>query len=69
MKAAVEEAYRKFGRIDFLVNNAGHGYRAAIEESDSRQVHDLFEEDFFAPMELVRTVLPKMREQCHGLIM
>lgn len=30
---AVAETQRAFGGIDVLVNNAGHGYRAAIEES------------------------------------
>ena len=31
LRQAVEGAMRAFGAIDVLVNNAGHGYRAAIE--------------------------------------
>ncbi|MGI6736914.1 MAG: SDR family NAD(P)-dependent oxidoreductase [Anaerovoracaceae bacterium] len=69
LRAAVAEACERFGRIDVLVNNAGHGYRAAIEESDPDQVHRLFEEVFFAPMELIKLVLPKMRAQRHGLLL
>lgn len=68
LKEAVNAAIAEFGRIDVLVNNAGHGYRAAIEESEPGQVHQLFEEDFFSPMELVRLVLPGMRKQKQGLI-
>ena len=32
IKNAVKEAYDKFGTIDVLVNNAGYGYRSAVEE-------------------------------------
>lgn len=67
-RCAVCAAYDTFGRIDVLVNNAGHGYRAAIEESSPEEVRTLFEEDFFAPMELIQLVLPKMREAGRGLI-
>src|SRR3989442_5731584 len=31
---AVARAEKVFGRIDVLVNNAGHGYSAAIEEGE-----------------------------------
>ena len=47
---AVAETQRAFGGIDVLVNNAGHGYRAAIEESQPHQVAELFAVNFFGPM-------------------
>ena len=50
MEKALHQVYARFGRIDMLVNNAGHGYRAAIEESEPTQVRELFETDFFAPI-------------------
>lgn len=68
MKQAVEETYRRFGSLDILVNNAGHGYRAAIEESRPDQVAELFQTNFFGPMELIRLVLPKMRAARQGMI-
>ena len=68
MKQAVEETYRRFGSLDILVNNAGHGYRAAIEESQPDQVAELFQTNFFGPMELIQLVLPKMREARQGMI-
>lgn len=68
MKSAVDCAIRVFGRIDVLVNNAGYGYRAAVEESEPEKVKELFDTNFFAPAELMKMVLPTMREQKSGLI-
>jgi NAD(P)-dependent dehydrogenase (short-subunit alcohol dehydrogenase family) len=36
IKDAVSEAERAFGRIDVLVNNAGYGYLAAVEEGEEK---------------------------------
>ena len=64
----VAETQRAFGGIDVLVNNAGHGYRAAIEESQPHQVAELFAVNFFGPMDLIRAALPGMRERGGGWI-
>lgn len=68
MCSAVQAAEERFGHIDVLVNNAGHGYRAAIEESDDAAVAELFQANFFGPMKLARMVLPGMRERRAGTI-
>ena len=65
---AVQDTLQTFGAIDVLVNNAGHGYRAAIEESEPEAIRGLFETNFFSPMELVKMVLPQMRARSNGLI-
>lgn len=65
---AVQKTAQRFGTIDVLVNNAGHGYRAAIEESDPKAVAEIFQTNFFGPMELIRLVLPQMRQRRSGLI-
>lgn len=64
----VRAAQERFGTIDVLVNNAGHGYRAAVEEAEQDQVQELFATNFFGPAALIQAVLPGMREQRSGTI-
>ncbi len=66
--AAVVAAEQRFGAVDVLVNNAGYGYLAAIEEGDETQVRALFEADLFGPVTLIKTVLPGMRARRRGHI-
>jgi NAD(P)-dependent dehydrogenase (short-subunit alcohol dehydrogenase family) len=65
---ALREAAARFGALDVLVNNAGHGYAAAVEEGDDAQVRPLFETNFFALAALVREVVPGMRARGSGRI-
>jgi NAD(P)-dependent dehydrogenase (short-subunit alcohol dehydrogenase family) len=66
--AAVSAAQERFGAIDVLVNNAGYGYRSAVEEAEDSDVQALFATNFFGPVGLIKTVLPGMRAQRHGAI-
>ncbi len=66
--AAVAAAQEKFGRIDVLVNNAGYGYLAAIEEGEDAEVRALFETNFFGLVNLSKAVLAGMRERKSGTI-
>lgn len=66
---AVSEAYKRFGTIDVLVNNAGYGYRSAIEEGEEEEVKKLYKTNVFGPIDLIKAVLPKMREQHSGFIL
>lgn len=67
-RAAVEEAEKKFGRIDVLVNNAGYGYLAAVEEGEDEAVRKMFETNFFGLVDLTKLVLPGMRQRKSGHI-
>jgi NAD(P)-dependent dehydrogenase (short-subunit alcohol dehydrogenase family) len=64
----VRAAQERFGTIDVLVNNAGHSYRAAVEEAAEEQVQELFATNFFGPAALIQAVLPGMRERRSGTI-
>ncbi|MHA7652736.1 oxidoreductase [Mycobacterium sp. ML4] len=65
---AVQQATERFGVIDVLANNAGYGYRAAIEEGDDADVRALFETHFFGAVAMIKAVLPGMRERRAGAI-
>ncbi len=66
--AVVAAAKQRFGRIDALVNNAGYGYLAAIEEGEDQAVRALFEANVFGLVDLTKAVLPIMRAQRSGLV-
>ncbi|MEO5941943.1 MAG: oxidoreductase [Ferruginibacter sp.] len=65
---AVAETMKKFGQVDFLVNNAGIGYFAAIEESEEVKVRKMFEINFWGLAHMTNEVLPVMRKQRSGFI-
>lgn len=68
IEAVVSETEERYGRIDVLVNNAGHGQVGAVEETTDRELRDLFELHLFGPTALIKAVLPGMRARERGAI-
>ena len=56
------------GRIDVLINNAGVGYFALMEEAQEDRIRHLFEVNTFSPMALIHTFLPHMKRRGSGRI-
>lgn len=67
-EAAVKAAEEHYGGIDVLVNNAGIGYFAAVEESDETEVRKMFDVNVFGLCRMIHVVLPGMRKRNKGFI-
>lgn len=60
-KTLAQKALDAMGHIDVLFNNAGIGYFATMEEAVEESIRHLFEVNTFAPLALIKTLLPKMK--------
>jgi NAD(P)-dependent dehydrogenase (short-subunit alcohol dehydrogenase family) len=69
ISSAVQQAQARFGGIDVLVNNAGYGYRAAVEEADDADIRQLFDTNLFGAVDMIKAVLPGMRAKRSGAIL
>src|SRR5699024_12481630 len=64
----VDAAQEQFGGIDVLVNNAGYGYRSAVEEGETDAIKQLFETNYYGAVNMINAVLPGMRHRGSGMI-
>jgi len=68
VESGVSNGLARFGRIDVLVNNAGFGMLGAIEETSGEEVERVYRTNVFGLLNVIRAVLPTMRQQRAGHI-
>ena len=66
--AAIRTGLDRFGRIDVLVNNAGHGSLGALESATDQQIRQQFDVNVFGVIDVTKAVLPVMRQQRSGVV-
>jgi len=64
----IEAAIERFGRVDFLFNNAGYAYATTLELHDMEEAHRNFEVNYWAYVDLAQRVVPHMKAQGGGTI-
>ena len=68
MRAAVDETFRRLGRIDVVVSNAAYGLVGAAEELTDAQIERQIATNLTGTIQFIRAVLPGLREQGGGRI-
>lgn len=68
IKSAIDHVLSQTKKIDVLINNAGVGITGPIEETPDSEMKNAFETNFFGPINVIKEVLPSMREQGYGQI-
>jgi NAD(P)-dependent dehydrogenase (short-subunit alcohol dehydrogenase family) len=65
---AIDQAVKRFGRIDVVVNSAGYSLLGNFEELETQEIERQFAANFWGVMYVTRAVLPVMRKQRSGHI-
>jgi NAD(P)-dependent dehydrogenase (short-subunit alcohol dehydrogenase family) len=63
---AVAATTERFGTLDVVVNNAGYGYLAAVEEVSDADARTMFDVQVFGVWNVLRAVLPGFRANRSG---
>lgn len=65
---AVQFILEKEGRLDVVINNAGMGIAGPIEDTPTEEMRKVFDTNLFGAIDVMKAVLPQMRQQKSGLI-
>jgi short-subunit dehydrogenase len=68
VRAMVDDVATRWGRLDVLINGAGRGFAATLEQTTAEELRDLMELNVVAVLGVTRAVLPIMRRQGSGHI-
>jgi short-subunit dehydrogenase len=68
IESLIQKSIEKFGRIDVLINNAGSGIYATVDETTADQMERLWRVNYMGTFHTIKNVLPVMRKQNSGQI-
>ena len=68
VRGVVDRAFEMMGRIDVVVSNAGYGLFGAAEELSDAEIDRQIATNLTGSIQLIRAVLPHLREQGGGRI-
>src|SRR5204863_4712700 len=68
VRMAVDQAVKKFGRIDVVLNTAGYSLLGNFEELGTQDIQRQFATNFWGVLYVMRVALPVMRKQRSGHI-
>jgi NAD(P)-dependent dehydrogenase (short-subunit alcohol dehydrogenase family) len=69
IRNVVAQAHAHFEKLDIVINNAGYALVGAVEEASDADIRAEFETNFFGAMNVIRAVLPFLRQQGNGHIL
>lgn len=69
VQRGVQQVLEKAGAIDVLINNAGIGMMAVVEELKPDDLHRVYDTNIFGVLRVTQAVLPHMRERRQGRIL
>ena len=68
LEALVADLHLRYGKIDVLINNAGYGIFEEFDRISDQNIHQMFEVNTFALMNLSRRLGARMKENRKGHI-
>jgi NAD(P)-dependent dehydrogenase (short-subunit alcohol dehydrogenase family) len=69
VRQVVDDAFKALGTIDVVVNNAGHGVFASVEEATDEQIRRVLDTNLLGSIHVIRAALPHLRAQGRGRIL
>ena len=68
LEVLVAELYQRYEKIDVVINNAGYGIFEDFDQISNQDIHQMFEVNTFALMNLSRRIATRMKESRKGHI-
>lgn len=69
IKNLIDQAIKKYGRIDVLINNAGQGMYGPVEKIDIEKYKEIMDLNVYAVVRAMQDVIPQLRKQGGGMIL